>query len=89
MSPNRSGTPGPIPDEFVEPLARAVDRLGVFSHRQFLWYADVPSTNDLASPFGKLYTNVHDAVDMTKEGSLVNHMNEGAKLLGIPGFTAE
>ena len=40
--------PRPVPDEFAEPLARAGDRLGVFSHQQFLWYVTVPSTNDLA-----------------------------------------
>jgi len=38
----------PLPDEFLEPLARAADRLGLFA-RQILWYADVPSTNDLAA----------------------------------------
>jgi BirA family transcriptional regulator, biotin operon repressor / biotin---[acetyl-CoA-carboxylase] ligase len=38
----------PLPDEFVEPLARAADRLGSFG-RQILWYADVLSTNDLAA----------------------------------------
>ena len=36
------------PDDFVEPLARASDRLGPFG-RQMLWYQDVPSTNDLAA----------------------------------------
>ena len=40
--------PKPLPAEFAEPLARAGDRLGVFSHQQFLWYSTVPSTNDLA-----------------------------------------
>ena len=40
--------PRPVPTEFAEPLARAGDRLGVFSHQQFLWYTAVPSTNDLA-----------------------------------------
>ncbi len=40
--------PEPLPPEFVEPLARAADRLGLFA-RQILWYADVPSTNDLAA----------------------------------------
>jgi BirA family biotin operon repressor/biotin-[acetyl-CoA-carboxylase] ligase len=49
LSPNKSAAPGPVPEEFVDPLARAADRLGVFSHRQFLWYPEVPSTNDLAS----------------------------------------
>ena len=38
----------PLPEEFVEPLARAADRLGLFA-RQVLWYADVPSTNDHAA----------------------------------------
>lgn len=37
-----------LPDEFVEPLARATDRLGPFAC-QILWYPDVPSTNDLAA----------------------------------------
>jgi iron uptake system component EfeO len=53
------------------------------------WSAETPSAADLASPFGVLYTKVRDAVDMGQDGSLVNHMNEGAKLLGIPGFTEE
>jgi BirA family transcriptional regulator, biotin operon repressor / biotin---[acetyl-CoA-carboxylase] ligase len=38
----------PIPDDFVEPLARAADRLGLFRD-QILWYADATSTNDLAA----------------------------------------
>lgn len=38
----------PLPDEFVEPLARAGDRLGLFT-RQMLWYPEAPSTNDLAA----------------------------------------
>ena len=40
--------PQALPDELVEPLARAADRLGPFG-RQILWYPDVPSTNDLAA----------------------------------------
>ena len=40
--------PQPLPDELVDPLARAADRLGSFG-RQVLWYLDVPSTNDLAA----------------------------------------
>lgn len=53
------------------------------------WSAETPSDADLATPFGMLYAAVRDAVDTAKDGSLVNHMNEGAKLLGIPGFTEE
>jgi len=30
-------------------MSAAGDRLGVFSHQQFLWYETVPSTNDLAA----------------------------------------
>jgi BirA family biotin operon repressor/biotin-[acetyl-CoA-carboxylase] ligase len=41
-------TPQPLPDEFLEPLARAADRLGLLA-RQILWYAEVPSTNDIAA----------------------------------------
>lgn len=40
--------PDQLPDEFVEPLARAAERLGPFA-RQLLWYPEVPSTNDLAA----------------------------------------
>jgi len=40
--------PESLPSEFVESLARAADRLGLFA-RQMLWYPDVPSTNDLAA----------------------------------------
>jgi iron uptake system component EfeO len=53
------------------------------------WSAEMPSAADLATPFGRLYTQIHDAVDPMKAGSLVNHMNDGANLLGIPGFTAQ
>ena len=38
----------PLPEELVEPLARAADRLGLFA-RRMLWYLEVPSTNDLAA----------------------------------------
>jgi iron uptake system component EfeO len=50
------------------------------------WSAETPSAADLATPFGQLYTKVHDAVDPTKPDSIVSHMNDGAQLLGIPGF---
>jgi iron uptake system component EfeO len=53
------------------------------------WSAEMPSAMDLQTPFGQLYTKIHEAVDLTKTGSLVNDMNDGAMLLGIPGVTAE
>jgi|SRR5688572_30668813 BirA family transcriptional regulator, biotin operon repressor / biotin---[acetyl-CoA-carboxylase] ligase len=40
--------PQPLPEDLVEPLARAADRLGIFRD-QVLWYADTTSTNDLAA----------------------------------------
>jgi len=51
------------------------------------WSAETPSTADLATPFGMLYEKIHDAVDPSKRDSIVSHMNDGAQLLGIPGFT--
>lgn len=44
----KSNLPEDLPLEFAEPLARASSRLGPFAH-QLLWYAEVPSTNDVAS----------------------------------------
>lgn len=41
--------PRPLPDDLAGSINAAGDRLGVFSHRQFLWYDSVPSTNDLAA----------------------------------------
>jgi BirA family biotin operon repressor/biotin-[acetyl-CoA-carboxylase] ligase len=38
----------PLPEDFVEPLARAADRLGIF-REHIVWYTDATSTNDLAA----------------------------------------
>jgi iron uptake system component EfeO len=51
------------------------------------WSAEMPSAADLATPFGTLYEQIHIAVDPSMPDSIVSHMNEGAMLLGIPGFT--
>jgi iron uptake system component EfeO len=51
------------------------------------WSAEAPSAADLQTPFGMLYTQIHAAVDPSKPDSIVSHMNQGAQLLGIPGFT--
>jgi BirA family biotin operon repressor/biotin-[acetyl-CoA-carboxylase] ligase len=40
--------PEPLPDDFAEPLEGAGARLGLF-RGQVVWYADAPSTNDIAS----------------------------------------
>jgi iron uptake system component EfeO len=50
------------------------------------WRAEHPSDADLDTPFGKLYTAVHDAVDPQQPDSMVSVMNQGAQLLGLPGF---
>jgi iron uptake system component EfeO len=53
------------------------------------WSAEAPSAGDLQTPFGALYEAVHHAVDPTMAGSVVQNMNQGATLLGIPGFEAQ
>ena len=51
------------------------------------WSAEAPSAADLKTPFGMLYSQIHAAVNPAKPDSIVSHMNQGAQLLGIPGFT--
>ena len=50
------------------------------------WSAENPSAEDLATPFGMLYSAVLHAVDPTVDGSAVNEMNDAAALLGFPLF---
>ncbi len=50
------------------------------------WSSETPTAADLATPFGKLFSGVHDAVDPTKAGSIVDSMNHLAELLGFPEF---
>lgn len=49
------------------------------------WSA-TPTEADLATPFGKLFTAVTDAVDPTRDGSVVFEMNEAAGVMKLPGF---
>jgi iron uptake system component EfeO len=51
------------------------------------WNATSPSADDLATPFGMLYQAIHQAVDPDESGSIVQAMNMGAALLGIPPVT--
>jgi iron uptake system component EfeO len=53
------------------------------------WSSIKPTPQDLASPFGILYTAVQDAVDPAKEGSVVEEMNNVADMLGFPVFRPE
>jgi iron uptake system component EfeO len=52
------------------------------------WSSANPSAADLETPFGKLWVGVHAAVDPTKDGSIVDEMNDSADLLGFPQFKA-
>lgn len=53
------------------------------------WSSIHPTPQDLATPFGKLFSAVQEAVDPEKEGSVVQEMNNAAKLLGFDVFTPE
>ncbi len=50
------------------------------------WSAETPSATDLASPFGKLWGGVKEAVDPLKKGSVVEQMSAAATLFGFPIF---
>jgi iron uptake system component EfeO len=53
------------------------------------WSSDQPSATDLATPFGQLWKQVHDATDPVREDSVVAQMNLIADLLGFPQFAEE
>jgi iron uptake system component EfeO len=50
------------------------------------WSSDNPTAADLATPFGMLWQQIHQAVDPTRDGSAVHEMNAVAVLLGFPEF---
>ncbi len=50
------------------------------------WSSQAPSASDLTSPFGKLFTVVTEAVNPERPGSVVDQMNQEAKLLGFAEF---
>jgi iron uptake system component EfeO len=55
----------------------------------YTWSSDRPSPDDLATPFGMLWQQVHEAVDPSSPGSVVFEMNEVAELLGFPEFVEQ
>jgi iron uptake system component EfeO len=86
---------GPALDEEVE---AAFDKLedvyatvdgDAFPPLPATWSAENPTAADLASPFGKLFTTVHAAVDPNEPGSAVDAMNRVALLLGFPEYQEE
>lgn len=52
------------------------------------WSAEMPSAKDLETPFGRLYSSVHAAVDPASSDSVVAQMNDAAALLGFPEFAS-
>lgn len=50
------------------------------------WSSDMPSQADLMTPFGKLWSSVHAAVDPNTSSSVVSQMNLAAGALGFPEF---
>ncbi len=50
------------------------------------WSSDDPSPDDLKTPFGVLFSTVENAVDPTKDGSVVDEMNDAARALGYAAF---
>jgi len=53
------------------------------------WSSLNPTADDLATPFGKLYSSVRAAVDPSREGSVVFEMNAAATLLGFSELREE
>jgi len=53
------------------------------------WSSDAPSAEDLATPFGMLWSKIHLAVAPAAAGSVVFEMNAVATLLGFPEFVEE
>lgn len=53
------------------------------------WSAESPSDDDLATPFGKLYSAVQASVDPNVEGSAVDGMNRAAVKLGFEEFVEQ
>ena len=53
------------------------------------WSSDAPSSEDLATPFGHIWQEVHAATDPAKPESIVTQMNEIADLLGFAQFVEE
>jgi iron uptake system component EfeO len=51
------------------------------------WSSQNPSPQDLETDFGKLFAAVEQAVDPARAGSVVEQMNQAAKVMGFPEFT--
>ena len=50
------------------------------------WSSREPSAPDLQSPFGKLFNSVKQEVDPNRAGSIVDEMNNEARILGFAEF---
>jgi iron uptake system component EfeO len=49
------------------------------------WSSENPSAADLETPFGKLYSGVHQAVDPNRAGSIVEQLGKAGALMGLGG----
>lgn len=47
------------------------------------WNPETPSEEDLETDFGRLYSAIREAVDPTRNGSVVSRMNDAGALLGL------
>jgi iron uptake system component EfeO len=47
------------------------------------WSSETPSSEDLATPFGKLYSAVFSAINPNEPDSVVSGMNEAAEAIGL------
>ena len=74
--------PQPLPDEFIEPLARVADRLGPFAG-QMLWYPDVPSTNDLAAALAE--RGAREGCVVVADGQSAGRGRQGRRWASPPG----
>jgi iron uptake system component EfeO len=53
------------------------------------WSSDAPTPANLATPFGVMWSSVHQSVDPNTSGSVVFEMNQIAVLLGFDEFVEE
>ena len=70
-----------------EKLASVYDGIDgdAFPEAPATWSSESPSAEDLATPFGKLFTAVSQAVDPDTDGSVVFEMNEAGEVIGLDG----
>lgn len=83
---------------FDEDVEQAFDRIdktytGIYGNAipdpPATWSSELPTPADQMTPFGRLYVEVVQEVDVTYPGSAVSRMNQVAHALGLPEFQEE